>query len=269
MARRYSKPVSNLPLSPRKTAKAVKDCIVLFTLLCLVVVPAVIQYMVSLLLNNISEDPRKNIKRLLNMINKGTATLIPIVTETTLDDALEAINNVCHMNLTNVYWLRKDYLRSWIKLCHEMGNVTAEDILKRHLRFKHSINTSTNSLLPTTDPMYISLLKCIDLYTILIQIVRPALNKYMHRRSLPENEDPFRTLLRMVDEVDANPTWLGGRNHQTIVHDSFDGRNSACHMKLGIVTGSHKMFIKSWIDLCVARRENEAAKKLQDIYNRW
>lgn len=94
----------------------------------------------------------------------------------------------------------------------------------------------------------------------LIKIVAPALNIYMHRRGLKENEDPFRSLLRVVDEADINPTWMGGRNHKTVVYDSFDGQNSACHMKFGIVSGTLKMYIKSWIDLCLTMR---------GYYNRW
>lgn len=268
MARNPKPSNRNSPLSPRKTAKAIKDCIVLFSLLCLVVVPAVVQYMVILLINNFSIDPRKNIKQLLNIIKNRTVTVIPIVAKDTLDDALEAVNNVCHMNLSNVYWERKKYLKSWIWLCNEMGNGTAETLLKRHLLFDRSINTSRDSLLPTTDPMYNDLLKAIDLYTILIKEVTPALNSYFKRRGIAQNEDAYRLLERMVQEVDSNPLWIGGRNHKQIVHDSFDGRNAACHMELALVSSTHKMFIKSWMDLCYAIRENQAGDKLRTIYNR-
>ena len=263
-----TKMIVQQPLSSRKKVKAVKDSILLFSLLCLVVVPALIQHMIALVVRNFSEDPRKNIKKLLQMIRNGTRTIIPIAaTKDTLEDALEGIKSVCHMDLYNVYWYRKIYLQSWIQLCQELGNMAAVDILKRHAHLNASINLTEDSLLPINHSKYKPLLQCIELYTILIEDVTPALNRYMQRRGLDENNDPFRLLGKMVDEVDQNANWVGGRNNKTIVLESYDGRNSTCHIKLGMVNTLRKSYIKAWMNLCFAMRENSTGNRLRVIYN--
>lgn len=120
-------------ISERKRSKASKDAIRLFTLLALVVVPALWRKMRNLKVKKFPKDPRKIIKKLLNMIRNPTVTLTPInISKPTLEAALGACNNICHRDLVNIYWYRKKYLKDLIQLCLEMGNSTAVSILQQH-----------------------------------------------------------------------------------------------------------------------------------------
>lgn len=267
-------------LNVAQRGKALLYCIMYFTLMCLVLGPAVQEYMDA---NGWTycDDIRNNIKKIKKKIAKklktgkkknrrngvpstGGATTITISSPLpSLAKALLGCNSICHRDLEKIHFEKKGYLQSWILLCKEMGNCTAAKVLQRFIRFRGASPIKADCLLKGNTETNRALIRCTELFALLVGVVTPAINRFMRHKKLAQNSDPYALLEDMLKKVTLQPTWINGKDLTITVESSFKGRNSVCHLKLGEIASEHKAFILSWAELCKAMGQALASKVLK------